>query len=69
MREAASEASGAGPSAGAASSRDPPRSATQGLEMGRGDQDMSNGDITPRVDRDKREPEDNGRGVGSPTQM
>lgn len=61
LREAASEASGAGPSAGAAPSRDPPKSATRDLEMGRGDQDMSNCDITPRVDRDKREPEDNGR--------
>ena len=30
---------------------------------------MSSEDITPSVDREKREPEDNGRGVGSPSKM
>lgn len=69
MRESASEASGVGPFADAASSRDRPKPTTRDSEIGRGDQDMSNGDITLRVDRDKREPEDNGRGVGSPTKM
>ena len=56
-----SEATGAGPSAGDAASRDPPNPAPQNLEMGDGDQDMQGGDVTPRADRDKREPEVNGR--------
>ena len=68
-RRDSSEASGAGPSVGTASSREPPGPAPQDLEMGRGDQGMSNSDITPRADRDKRAPEDNGSGAGSPTKM